>query len=248
MKNPKLTLVGAGPGDPELITLKGIKALEAADVVLYDALANDDLLAYAKNAKVVEYVGKRQGDHSLPQETINEAIVRYALEYGHVVRLKGGDPFVFGRGFEELEFAAQYGIPTTVVPGISSATSLAGLLHIPITHRGISRSFHVFSATTKDGELSEEIRSSVHLAGTRVVLMGLKQLGKIAALYQQHGLGEMPVAVIQNGSLENQKTAFGIMKTIENEVEKNGIQTPSIIVIGEVVSLKFSLIPAEVTA
>lgn len=238
MKNPKLTLVGAGPGDPELITLKGIKALEAADVVLYDALANDDLLAFAKNAKVVEYVGKRQGDHSLKQEAINEIIVRYALEYGHVVRLKGGDPFVFGRGFEELEFAAQNGIQTTVVPGVTSATSLLGLLQIPITHRGVSRSFHVFSATTKDGELSEEILDSVKLTGTRVVLMGLQQLDKIAAHYQQNGLAELPVVVIQNGSLENQKTAFGTMENIVEEVVKNKVETPAIIVIGEVVNLK----------
>jgi uroporphyrin-III C-methyltransferase len=238
MKQPKLTLVGAGPGDPELITLKGIKALEAADVVLYDALANDDLLVFAKNAKVVEYVGKRQGDHSLPQEIINETIVRYAKEYGHVVRLKGGDPFVFGRGYEELEFAAQHGIETTVVPGVSSATSLPALLHVPLTHRGLSRSFHVFSATTKDGELSGEILQSVQLTGTRVVLMGLKQLGKIAALYRQHGLAEMPVAVVQNGSLDCQKTATGTMETIEAEVEKNGIQTPAILLIGEVVKLK----------
>lgn len=241
MKNPKLTLVGAGPGDPELITLKGIKALEAADVVLYDALANDDLLAFAKNAKVVEYVGKRQGDHSLKQEAINETIVRYALEYGHVVRLKGGDPFVFGRGFEELEFAAQYGIEAAVVPGVTSATSLLGLLQIPITHRGVSRSFHVFSATTQDGELSEEILASVHHTGTRVVLMGLKQLDKIAALYQLHGLGELPVVVIQNGSLESQKTAFGTMETILEAVAKNDIQTPAIIVIGEVVNLKIQI-------
>ncbi len=248
MTNPKLTLIGAGPGDPELITLKGIKALEAADVVLYDALANDDLLVFAKKAKVVEYVGKRQGDHSLSQETINETIVRYALEYGHVVRLKGGDPFVFGRGYEELEFAAQYGIETTVVPGVSSATAVPALLHIPVTHRGISRSFHVFSATTKDGELSEEILQSVHLNGTRVILMGLKQLGKIAALYQQQALGEMPVAVIQNGSLDSQKTAIGTMETIEGEVRKSGIETPAIIVIGKVVNLKFSQKNAEMLA
>ncbi|MBI1226219.1 MAG: uroporphyrinogen-III C-methyltransferase [Bacteroidetes bacterium] len=238
MKNPKLTLVGAGPGDPELITLKGIKALEAADVVLYDALANDDLLAFAQNAKVVEYVGKRQGHHSLKQEVINETIVGYAWEFGHVVRLKGGDPFVFGRGFEELEFAAQFGIETTVVPGVSSATSLLGLLQIPITHRCVSRSFHVFSATTKDGELNEEILDSVYLSGTRVVLMGLHQLGKIAAHYQQNGLAKLPAVVIQNGSLENQKTAFGTMETIVEEVKKNQVQTPAIIVIGEVVNLK----------
>jgi uroporphyrin-III C-methyltransferase len=241
MIHPKLTLVGAGPGDPELITLKGIRALEAADVVLYDALANDDLLAFAKNAKVIEYVGKRQGDHSMQQEAINEAIVRYALSHGHVVRLKGGDPFVFGRGFEELEFAAQHGIEGTVVPGVSSATSLLGLLNIPITHRGVSRSFHVFSASTKDGELSEEILDSVHLQGTRVVLMGLQHLDKIAALYHQHGLAELPVVVIQNGSLPEQRTAFGTMSTIEAAVAENGIKTPAIIVIGEVVSLKSSL-------
>jgi uroporphyrin-III C-methyltransferase len=238
MIHPKLTLVGAGPGDPELITLKGIRALEAADVVLYDALANDHLLALAKNAKIIEYVGKRQGDHSMPQEAINEAIVGYALSHGHVVRLKGGDPFVFGRGFEELAFAAQHGIEVTVVPGVSSATSLLGLLNIPITHRGVSRSFHVFSASTKDGELSDEILDSVHLHGTRVVLMGLQHLDKIATLYRQHSLAELPVVVIQNGSLPEQRAAFGTMETIEAAVAENGIKTPAILVIGEVVNLK----------
>ncbi len=204
MKNPKLTLVGAGPGDPELITLKGIRALEAADVVLYDALANDDLLAFAKNAKIIEYVGKRQGDHSMPQEAINEAIVRYALSHGHVVRLKGGDPFVFGRGFEELEFAAQHSIEGTVVPGVSSATSLLGLLNIPITHRGVSRSFHVFSASTKDGELSDEILDSVHLQGTRVVLMGLQHLQKLldvqksARIEDAENLKKLEVATVKS--------------------------------------------------
>jgi uroporphyrin-III C-methyltransferase len=237
MKQPKLTLVGAGPGDPELITLKGIKALEAADVVLYDALANEALLAFAKNASVVEYVGKRQGDHSLPQQSINEMIVHYALAHGHVVRLKGGDPFVFGRGFEELEFVAGHGIPTVVVPGVSSATSLPALLQIPLTHRGVSHSFHVLSATTQDGEPSKEIANSVHLEGTRVILMGLNQLDKIAAHYRRQGLGGLRVAVIQNGSLDSQRAAFGTMETIEAAVKNNDIRTPAVIVAGEAVNL-----------
>lgn len=238
MTIPKLTLVGAGPGDPELITLKGIKALQAADVVLHDALANEELLAFAEKASVIEYVGKRQGAHSKKQEEINETIVEYALKFGHVVRLKGGDPFVFGRGFEELEYAQKFGIETAVIPGVTSATSLLGGLQIPITHRGLSRSFHVFTATTKEGDLNREVSESVTLTGTRVILMGLRKLEKIVDLYLKNGLGNLPTAVIQNGSLPNQKTAFGTIETIEKEVEKNKISTPAIIVIGKVLSLQ----------
>ena len=238
MTSPKLTLVGAGPGDPELITLKGIKALQAADVVLYDALANEELLVFAEKAVVIEYVGKRQGAHSKKQEDINDIIVKCALKYGHVVRLKGGDPFVFGRGFEELEYAQKFNIETAIIPGVTSATSLLGGLQIPITHRGLSRSFHVFTATTKEGDLNREVSESVKLTGTRVILMGLRKLSKITDLYRKNGLQNLPVAVIQNGSLPTQKTAFGTIDTIESAVEKNQISTPAIIVIGKVLSLK----------
>src|SRR6195952_3819823 len=121
IKEPRITLVGAGPGDVDLITLKGVKALKTADVVLYDALVNEELLEFAPETAQRIYVGKRSGDHSFSQEAVNKLMVDYALNYGHVVRLKGGDPFVFGRGYEELDYAASFSIPTVVIPGISSS-------------------------------------------------------------------------------------------------------------------------------
>ena len=157
MKKPYLTLVGAGPGDPELFTLKGVKALSTADVVLYDALVNKDLLDYAPAKAQKVFVGKRAGKHSLKQEEINELIVEYAFNYGHVVRLKGGDPFVFGRGHEEIAYAAAFGIDSSVVPGISSSIAVPEMQKIPVTARGYSESFWVVTGTTKEGELSKDI-------------------------------------------------------------------------------------------
>src|ERR1700753_754229 len=133
LKKPSLTLVGAGPGDPELLTLKAIKAIRAADVVLYDALVSDDILALIPSGVPAWSVGKRAGVHSHLQEDINSIIVKLAHQHGHVVRLKGGDPFVFGRGYEEMHFAAQNGLSVTVVPGISSALAVPSSMNIPLT-------------------------------------------------------------------------------------------------------------------
>ena len=139
MIEPKLILVGAGPGDPELISVKGLKALQAADVVMYDALVSEELLQHAPNAVKV-FCGKRAGTHYMKQDEINRQIVEHAERYGTVVRLKGGDPFIFGRGQEELEYAEKHGIPTAIIPGISSATALATSRKIPLTKRGITES------------------------------------------------------------------------------------------------------------
>ena len=179
MKNniqPKLTLVGAGPGDPELITIKGINALKNADVILYDALANKELLQFAKKDTIKINVGKRNGKHSYKQEDINQLIISYAFTYGHVVRLKGGDPFVFGRGFEEIQFAEAFNIETAYVPGISSSIAVAGLSGIPVTHRGSANSFWVLTATNSKGELSPEIKLAAQSNSTVVILMGLSKI------------------------------------------------------------------------
>src|SRR5690349_2015813 len=148
---PKLTLVGAGPGDPDLISVKGIRVLQSADVVLYDALVNEELLHYVPEEAPRIYVGKRLGQHEFTQTKINELIVVMANLHGHVVRLKGGDPFVFGRGQEEIAFARQHGLETAIVPGISSSIAVPELQGIPITSRGISESFWVLTGTTKTG-------------------------------------------------------------------------------------------------
>ena len=233
---PFVTLVGAGPGDPDLITLKGIKAIESADVILYDALVNEELLTYAKDSCTKIYVGKRAERLSTSQDYINKLLVDYALTHGHVVRLKGGDPFVFGRGGEELDFVRQFDIPTAVVPGISSSVGLTGLQQIPLTYRGISESFWVITGSTSDGRLSEDLYHAVKTNATVVVLMGYSKLQKIIELYQDNGRGDLPIALIQNGSLENERLAIGKMDSILQQVHKNLLGVPAIIVIGEVVA------------
>ncbi|MFD0794082.1 uroporphyrinogen-III C-methyltransferase [Mucilaginibacter litoreus] len=234
---PRITLVGAGPGDAELITLKGIKALQTADVVLYDALVNEELLDLAPDNATKIYVGKRSGDHSFSQDNINRLMVDYALNYGHVVRLKGGDPFVFGRGHEELEFAARYDISTQIVPGISSSIGVPGLQGIPVTHRGLSESFWVITGTTSDGKISADLYTAAKTNATVVVLMGIHKLEKITEIFKAEGKGALPVAVIQSGTTVNEKVAVGTANTIVNITNEQQISSPALIVLGEVVSL-----------
>jgi len=237
LKEPKITLVGAGPGDAELITIKGMKALQTADVVLYDALVNQDLLGFAPAHAHKVYVGKRSGEHSYSQEAVNKLIIDYAINYGHVVRLKGGDPFVFGRGYEELDFAASYSIPAEVIPGISSSIGVPGLQQIPVTHRGMSESFWVITGTTTNGNISADLYQAARSKATVVVLMGLHKLAEIAELFKAEGKHRLPVALIQSGSTANEKVVVGIVDTIAELAEENKIQAPAMMVFGEVVSL-----------
>lgn len=234
-KKPKLTLVGAGPGDPELISIKGAWALAEADAVLYDALVHPDLLkCVPKHAQQV-FVGKRAGEHSATQEEINSLIVEYALNFGHVVRLKGGDPFVFGRGSEEIEHAEAFGIETEVIPGISSSIGVPGLQKIPVTRRDSSESFWVITGTTKEGKLSKDVELAAHSTATIVVLMGMKKLAQITDIFKGLGKNDVPVAIIENGSLPNEKVALGTIDTIIETSEQNKMAAPAVIVIGEVV-------------
>ena len=246
MVKPKLTLVGAGPGDPDLITVKGLKALADADVVLYDALAHPDILSYAPKRAEKIFVGKRFGVCQFPQEKINELIVEYALKFGHVVRLKGGDPFVFGRGHEEILHAKSFGIITEVIPGVSSSYSVAELQGIPLTRRGVNESFWVLTGTTKDHELSEDIRLAATSTATVVILMGMNKLQEIVDIFKKEGKSELPVAIIQNGSLPTERIALGTVGTIIAESQKQSLAAPAVIVIGEVVRLheKFAEVKA----
>jgi len=237
VKEPRITLVGAGPGDADLITMKGIKALKTADVVLYDALVNEEILEFAPEHAVKVYVGKRSGDHSFSQDVINKLMIDYALNYGHVVRLKGGDPFVFGRGYEELDHAASFSIPATVIPGISSSIAVPGLQQIPVTHRGLSESFWVITGTTTNGKISADIYAAAQTNATIVVLMGVHKLAEITQIFKNQDKNRLPVAVIQSGSTENEKVAIGTIDTIVEQVEEKKISSPALIVIGEVVSL-----------
>jgi len=235
-RTPQVTLVGAGPGDSDLITLKGLKAIRDADVILYDALVNEELLDHARPSCAKIYVGKRAERLSTSQDHINQLMVDCALAHGHVVRLKGGDPFVFGRGGEELDYVRRFGIQTAVVPGISSSVGLTGLQKIPLTYRGLSESFWVITGSTSDGRLSDDLYKAVQTDATVVVLMGFAKLPQIVDLYQQYGRGGLPIALIQNGSLPNERIALGTVDTILEETARNGVGVPAVIVIGEVVA------------
>lgn len=236
-QSPRVTLVGAGPGDPELITLKAISAIKAANIVLYDALVSTEILNLIPDGIPSFCVGKRAGAHSYNQDDINELIVEFANLYGHVVRLKGGDPFVFGRGAEEVEFARSHGLQTAVVPGISSAFAVPASISIPVTARGISESLWVITGTTRDGEISSDVALAAQSTATVVILMGLNKIQDIVAHFRAHGKGETPVAIIQNGTLPNQKSVIGKVNTIAGLAAGAGIGSPAVIVIGEVVNL-----------
>ena len=231
---PKLTIVGAGPGDIELITLKAIKALENADVVLYDALVNEDLLQYAKQAEIV-FVGKRLGCHAYSQDQINDLIVTMAQTHGHVVRLKGGDPFVFGRGSEEIEYASNFGLETAIVPGISSSMGVPALSGISLTQRQVAESFWVITGTTSDHKLSKDVTLASQSSATVVILMGMHKLSEIVAVYQANRTDDLPIAIIQNGTRKDQKKVIGTIATIAALVKDQQISSPAIIIIGEVV-------------
>jgi uroporphyrin-III C-methyltransferase len=240
-RSPRLTLVGAGPGDPELITLKGINVIKAADVVLYDALVSKEILQLIPPGTPALSVGKRAGSHAYSQETINELIVEFAYLYGHVVRLKGGDSFVFGRGAEEIAYAESHGVQTCVVPGISSAIAVPASANIPVTARGVSESFWVVTGTTKVGEISGDVALAAQSNATVIILMGLGKIKEIMSLFEQHGKGETPVAVIQNGTLPDQKNVVGTVSTISGMTTDERIGPPAIIVIGEVVKYASAL-------
>lgn len=233
-KTPKLTIVGAGPGDAELITLKAIKALENADVVLYDALVNEELLQYATKAEIV-FVGKRLGCHAYTQDQINELIVSMANRYGHVVRLKGGDPFIFGRGSEEIEYVEKLGLKTAIVPGISSALGVPASVGISLTQRQIAESFWVITGTTSNHKLSKDIHLASKSAATVVILMGMHKLEEIISIYQENRTDDLPIAIIQNGTKNTEQKVVGTISSIAKLVSENKISSPAIIVIGEVV-------------
>lgn len=233
----KVTLVGAGPGDVELITVKGLKAIQNADCILYDALSSEELLNYSKPDAVKLYVGKRRGCKTNKQEAINELIVNCAFKYKNVVRLKGGDPYVFGRGHEELAFAEQHGVEVEVIPGISSSISVPSSIGIPVTSRGVNESFWVTTGTLSDGSISKDIAIAAQSSATVVILMGMAKLEQIAAIFEENNKADTPVAIIQNGTTLNQREVFGTVSTIYSIAKKAEIDNPAIIVIGEVVKL-----------
>lgn len=241
IKTPKLTVVGAGPGDVDLITIKAIKAIESADVILYDALINEELLKYAsKNAEII-FVGKRKGCYAYQQEQINELIVAKAKEKGHVVRLKGGDPFIFGRGAEEIDYVQPFGLETYVVPGISSVSAVPAYQGIPLTKRHAAESFWVITGTTKNHQLSTDVPLAAKSTATVVILMGMGKLEEIVKVFSAENKQDTAAAIIQEGTTENEKVGIGTIRTIQQVVEEKQLTSPAIIVIGDVVKERVAL-------
>ncbi len=244
MKKGKVYLIGAGPGDPGLITVKGLACLKKADVVVYDYLANEQLLSSAKEGAERVYVGKRGGDHTLSQEKINALIIKSAEDGKIVARLKGGDPFIFGRGGEEAEEMAKAGVPFEIVPGVTSAIAVPAYAGIPLTHRDFTSTVAFITGhedpTKEESKIAWDKISTG--AGTLVFLMGAGNLPTIAAELMKNGRDpETPVALIRWGTLPEQETTLGKLGTIGEIVQTRKIKPPVIILVGEVVSLRDKL-------
>ena len=243
----KVILVGAGPGDPELITLKALKAIKSADVILYDALIDDELLEYAPNA-IQLFVGKRIGKHKFPQDEINQLAVEYALNYGTVVRLKGGDPFIFGRGSEEKAYIESKGVPCEVISGVSSSSAVPASLGIPLTERGVSESFWVITGTTSAKTLSKDVKLAAQSSATVVILMGMTKLKQIRQIFLDNQKANTPCAIIQNGTTNKQNQAIGTIDDILEKSAEANLSSPAIIIIGEVVknAKEFALVSQNI--
>ncbi|MBA2395213.1 MAG: uroporphyrinogen-III C-methyltransferase [Ktedonobacteraceae bacterium] len=240
----KVYLVGAGPGDPGLITVKGLAALRHADVIIYDYLANPALLEEAKDGAQKIYAGKSAGAHTFSQTEINQLLIKHAREGKIVVRLKGGDPFVFGRGGEEAEALVEHGIHWEVIPGVTSAIAVPAYAGIPVTHRDYSSTFTVVTGSegARGNETDLDWEALVRLNGTLIFLMGVSKLPLIIQQLLYHGCStSLPVAVIRWGSMPDQQAISGTISTIVELVEQAQLKPPAVIVVGKVVQLTYQL-------
>ncbi|MBU9711887.1 uroporphyrinogen-III C-methyltransferase [Evansella tamaricis] len=242
MKNGKVYLVGAGPGDPDLITLKGIKAIQKADVIVYDRLVNKELLEYAKPLTELIYCGKMPDRHTIPQPEINAILVKHALKGKTVVRLKGGDPSIFGRVGEEAEHCAENGVSFEIVPGITSGIAATTYAGIPLTHRDFSSSCAFITAHKRtDGGKKKDIQwdKLATSVDTLVFYMGVGNMDLIQEQLLLHGRDpSTPVALVRWGTTSEQETLVGKLENITCEVKRNRFKSPAIIVVGEVVGLR----------
>ncbi|PHM38834.1 uroporphyrinogen-III C-methyltransferase [Xenorhabdus innexi] len=235
-------LVGAGPGDAGLITVKGLQCIQAADVIVHDRLVNPELIAQIPDCCEIINVGKEHDYHPIPQNTINQILIKQALAGKQVVRLKGGDPYVFGRGGEEAEVLAQYGIKFEIVPGISS--SIGGLAYagIPVTHRNYASGFHIVTGHTSQENKQQNWKILAQLEGTLIILMGMTRLAEICQQLVQHGKpATTPAAVVMYASHAEQESVIGTLETLAVKTAERELHAPALIVIGDVVNLSEKL-------
>jgi uroporphyrin-III C-methyltransferase / precorrin-2 dehydrogenase / sirohydrochlorin ferrochelatase len=235
---PLVSLVGAGPGDPELLTLAAVRRIEAADAIVHDRLVAPSILALAPGAQKF-YAGKARNLHALPQEEINALLVRLAREGRRVVRLKGGDPFVFGRGGEEMEYLAAHAVPFEVVPGVSAANGVAAAACIPLTHRDHAQRLVFVTGHLKDGSMDLDWPSLARRGQTLVVYMGLTALPILCRELVHHGLpSDTAGAVVQSGTLEDQRVVTATIATLAERATAARITSPTLVIVGEVVRVR----------
>ncbi len=238
----KVYLIGAGPGDPELLTLKAHRLLIDADVVLYDRLVGEEIIELIPDTAEKMYVGKAKSLHSLPQNEINSLLARKAKEGKKVVRLKGGDPFIFGRGGEEIEELVEEGVSFEVVPGVTAAAGCAAYAGIPLTHRDYAQSVRFLTGHLKDGTTELPWEELVHPAQTLVIYMGLTGVVEISASLQRFGMSKaMPVAIVEKGTTKQQRVFTSDINHIAQVAAENEVKSPALLIIGEVVLLQNTL-------